>query len=801
MDKTTSVIAAFSAGKQPSQAQINNWIDFFLQSELIQIEQTSRGGELSENGRVVARDLRHILEAYKSFGSSKNKDNVLQEALWHLSQADLAAASLDVDVPMDKQAASNDYRSLVASLRTSLEILWTSATSEGSGVFSDFASFMRLSLADMAEAIGERAEKAAETLRAVEQEVQEGERDSVGRKRKSEQEEAEDRDPKVKFEKGMDTAKGAGSAVIGTAQSAKQKADELSARSSEKLREVVKNIAKHARENPEYHQALNTIFDLISKWIKATGDAAEETAKQSTSLESFIQDPTESKHLLNALGCMRKLAENLAGGKSLDSFFDALRTCVIDIRRDESLQSWMNDFLAYSKKNLEAVGLEDPETRKQEREDLKHRWAKLTDEKSSAGRKWKDDVAELRKELQDFERRVDADTQLQEIRKTHAKFGADLQEFLFSAASMGFQLGLEKASWMLQDFFNVYLPRMLGMIKDIPIPRTEYKDPEVEFVLEDLDISSLSLLPGHVFIRNITDVDISAPGHSPATTAVGSLTHVHAKGLQLQLKEVSFYYLDKTAAVGPSEYSGIFEVTLPPQGIDVEVKIRMIPNTPDGLKAREKQKGFHRIEQVSVSISDDMNFSLKQSNHSVLVSVFKPIMKTRLREALESVLREQIRGVLESADAIAWDVGSRAVVFEDAGLSRGPALTAAFWSELGHLQKMPGGLFGGWTATGTGLVKEVEGENAQFAMGAEPQIISGDKHGPKGRLAKPLAEQSGVDTGDVAKKVGDTAQQAKEGVKRGVQKVRSFKSMVEQKKAQEEARSGWSSPAFDVSSA
>ncbi|TFY58478.1 hypothetical protein EVG20_g8131, partial [Dentipellis fragilis] len=104
----------------------------------------------------------------------------------------------------------------------------------------------------------------------------------------------------------------------------------------------------------------------------------------------------------------------------------------------------------------------------------------------------------------------------------------------------------------------------------------------------------------------------------------------------------------------------------------------------------------------------------------------------------------------------------------------------------------PGGLFGGWTATGTGLVKEVEGENAQFAMGAEPQIISGEKHGPKGRLAKPLAEQVGVDTEDVASKAGDTAQQAKEGVKRGVQKVRSFKSMVEQKKEEEEARSAFS---------
>ena len=72
MDKITSVAAALRAHKQPSQLQSNAWIEKFLQSELIQVEQTASAGELSQNGKKLARDLRGILEAYKDYVSHKN---------------------------------------------------------------------------------------------------------------------------------------------------------------------------------------------------------------------------------------------------------------------------------------------------------------------------------------------------------------------------------------------------------------------------------------------------------------------------------------------------------------------------------------------------------------------------------------------------------------------------------------------------------------------------------------------------------------------------------------------------------
>jgi len=224
----------------------------------------------------------------------------------------------------------------------------------------------------------------------------------------------------------------------------------------------------------------------------------------------------------------------------------------------------------------------------------------------------------------------------------------------------------------------------------------------------------------------------------------------------------------------------------------------MIPNTPEGLKQRDQRGGFYIVEHVQVKLSEDADVSIKQSNHPILLSMFKPLLNASLRGAIEMVLREQIRGGIESLNTILWDIGRRVEVFEDVGLSRGPSLIAAFWSELGRLRRSEDGLFSGWRATGTGVVKDVTSESAQFAMGAEPQVISGEKHGPKGSLSESLTERLPGDTGSLSEQASDVIEQARETVQEGVQRVKSFKVLVEQKTKIEEKNPGWESNAFDI---
>lgn len=147
-----------------------------------------------------------------------------------------------MDIQVDSKEVSSDYRAIVTSLRTSLQIFWDSAVMEGFGVFSDFASFTRLSFADAAEFVAEKSNIAAEKLRGVESEVQSGERDSVGIKKQT-KEEYERADARKMFEKSMDTAKDTGSATIGAAQAAGQKTSDLADRSRTRLHDAVSTVS------------------------------------------------------------------------------------------------------------------------------------------------------------------------------------------------------------------------------------------------------------------------------------------------------------------------------------------------------------------------------------------------------------------------------------------------------------------------------------------------------------------------------------------------------------------------------
>ena len=161
----------------------------------------------------------------------------------------------------------------------------------------------------------------------------------------------------------------------------------------------------------------------------------------------------------------------MAGGKSLEDLYSALNKCVIDIRKDKSLQQWVDDFIAYAKRSLEHVGESDPDELRNTRQDLRRRWKELTDPDSGKSRQWIVDFNFLRNEVREFQERMEKDEDLQAVRKAHLRLGRDLEETLVDASAVGLQSAMSGASWFSADLFNVYLPRFACLLKSIPIPR------------------------------------------------------------------------------------------------------------------------------------------------------------------------------------------------------------------------------------------------------------------------------------------------------------------------------------------
>ncbi|KAJ6617965.1 hypothetical protein B0H10DRAFT_2218135 [Mycena sp. CBHHK59/15] len=799
MEKIASITAALDAGKLPTTEQLNAFLDWVTHSAIPAAQPPE--DSLSGQGRVLADDIRIVLDSYKALGMNKNQDNLLQEAVWHLTQGDINAAANLSEVVPDKKEVSSDIDAVRSSLRTLITVVWRSLTSEGSFLLNDFASFARLALADVAEIVQDQAGRAKDGLREVEEGVQEGARDNLGRDKKRLEEE---QDVRVAFEHGMDTLKGAGSSIIGAGQSAKEKTEDVSDRTTARLQEAYYKACERAQKDPEYRSALSTLFDTVHKWINKALDSAVD---QKLTLDTLIEDTTPEQHVLKALRALITILDRFTEPQgSVDAVMAKAQELTAAVRSDSvEVKEWVDKFFTNARKSLEDPDYPRSDEAKGVRRDLRKRGRLLIDADTDAGRAW----AALKDDMQTFARALVADKDVQCVRAAHAQLGADAERGLVQAgekAQTGVEAVLERASWFWRDLFTVYAPRMLAKLKDIPIPRTEYADNDIELVLENVDVSSFGLNPAHVFIRNITDVDVRTSESVPATAGVGTFTHIRLQAVQLKLEDVSFYYKDKTSTLPPNEITGLLALTLPPQGIDVDIKLRFIPSA----KERAAQRTYHRIERVTVEIADDVELNVRESNHAVVLALFKPVFTMRFREALGRTLAEQLRAGLAWADGVAWDVGARAEVFKDAGAGLGAALAAAVWSEVGRLSRERGDA--GVRTTGTGVVVEGGAEGgARFAVGAEPQVLSGEKRGPVGTGAESVGKRVGAAVEELKGQTGapmDLKGTVKEEVKNvkanvegvvgeGKKQVRSFQRSVGEKAAAEKKHKGWRSEAFD----
>lgn len=72
MNKSSSIVAALDAGKLPSTQQFDRFLDWLSDVGITNIEPAAQG-ELSSQGRLLANDLRRILDAYKQFLNNKNR--------------------------------------------------------------------------------------------------------------------------------------------------------------------------------------------------------------------------------------------------------------------------------------------------------------------------------------------------------------------------------------------------------------------------------------------------------------------------------------------------------------------------------------------------------------------------------------------------------------------------------------------------------------------------------------------------------------------------------------------------------
>jgi ribosomal protein L17 len=120
-------------------------------------------------------------------------------------------------------------------------VAYRNVTTEGTHIFGDFASVLRIMLADAAELVETHAGKAKETLRHVERDVQEGKRDSLGRNKEALQ--TRTGDAKLQWEHGVDTVKDTGSMVIGASKAVAGAVEDTTERTTSRIHDAFYSVS------------------------------------------------------------------------------------------------------------------------------------------------------------------------------------------------------------------------------------------------------------------------------------------------------------------------------------------------------------------------------------------------------------------------------------------------------------------------------------------------------------------------------------------------------------------------------
>lgn len=175
--------------------------------------------------------------------------------------------------------------------------------------------------------------------------------------------------------------------------------------------------------------------------------------------------------MIKSIRALREFVERLADGKSLDDFFGAVRVCGVDIQQDQHLRDLFDELLAHLRRSVDEQGYIRSDESKKTGEDIQAKWKTLCDADTSEGQKWRDDWAKLKTEWEEFMKAFEGGQDSKRIAKAQTKLGTDIEESLITAASAGAQAAADSFPWMWQDLFNAYLPRILNLVKDIPIPR------------------------------------------------------------------------------------------------------------------------------------------------------------------------------------------------------------------------------------------------------------------------------------------------------------------------------------------
>ncbi len=107
---------------------------------------------------------------------------------------------------------------------------------------------------------------------------------------------------------------------------------------------------------------------------------------------------------------------------------------------------------------------------------------------------WKADASALQSEIETFLNALMDDKTTSDLVLSIEKLGDDIAV----AGVAGLTSLRVDGTGLYRDIVDVIIPRAVGLIKEIPIPRIEFKSEDVDLVIDDLNLESVSFIPDSI---------------------------------------------------------------------------------------------------------------------------------------------------------------------------------------------------------------------------------------------------------------------------------------------------------------
>ncbi|KAL7416019.1 hypothetical protein BDY24DRAFT_359249 [Mrakia frigida] len=756
-----SAVGALKAGKLPSHDQIDKLLSAALDSDILSLSISGRTGRLSEEGARVVKSLREVISAIRTVGEQKNGDDKIQETLWSLSQVEVPSPPSRLDVSTSSTIPSRkeldaDSRALLSSLQKIFTLALTS---------SEFRKVINQAIQVSASILADASGKIAENASAIE--------------KKARETEGEDKplDIESTKKKGKKVAKGLTSGRIqgeakeevfnqfeGLSKYFEDKVsgdDEIKDQLFEKLKAVVVDV----QSNKDYQSSIDTILKLVKKY----GSKAEQIVEAAG---EKVADEADQSDLQNALGNTKEIIESFASGESLDPVLDAAKSLKEDVEKDDRVSQFFNDLGNFLEASLKVEGYVTSQRAYRRSSELWERGQKLATENA----RYKKDIQDLSSSLSSFSEALADDPATSELAYKLEDFAAELTH----AGKSGINALKAESSGLYRDVVDVVIPRLVALVKEIPLPRTEFTSADVDFAVDDLRIESASFIPDSIRIIQHNDLSLTQGYAAYAADYDGSL-RVRVDGLRFNARDIS-YWVHKKNGLLNFEDEGLLAVSFDNKGISFDIELENA--------SEADRESFFVVKSVNVDISD-LEYAISR-NKSWLLWLASGTVSGLIKKTLKHSLESQIASYLRDADLELYGLQNRAIAATNAKPTALNYVKAVFSPSL----------FSGSSSsklTQKGVVTKGRRGEWVLAVGIDDQIFKG-KAGPSDAHAKRSGAIKKVE--EASDRAGSAANAAKytgNGLKIDAEREASKLGLTVKKTAQEEARKdGWRSELFDI---